>query len=422
MTPPDPPNAPFPGVFICSLYNWPLLLPPFYFAVLEYGYLSGKMSAVIPNSSTSSLLRQEYEQAAQLFGAQPPLTQRFIEAQAQHLAEAIVQRTPQVHFALPSQIALVATGRTLSTVPVDYRDQAVGGSKILDRLARVDVHKLLRQRLAELEHDPQPEVSISATLLRYTTVIYMVHLMLPAGRSVKYEAVDGEEIPTLPQAAGPSSALTATTDAIVEDDGKGNGRGELLVPYSEAARKFYLPQWVALDEQNRLLVNTLSEAEAHLASMQQYMEILHLARALAPYIVADTQYQQKRYGMLGQLINQGRALARYEMNGLIAEIRTRAAHHDLNRGLSLSVPYFDDQALTLEQIEFVVIPTGRVMFVPAFVVKAAREEQAKVSDDTHLNASTRHHALQQLKRLEYAFDDGAGRQYQMWEQQIGERI
>jgi hypothetical protein len=398
-------------------------LPPFYFAVLEYGHLSGKMSAVIPNSSTSSLLRQEYEQAAQLFSMQPPLTQRFIEAQAQHMAEAIVQRTPQVHFALPTQIAVSVDPVRLSTVPVDYREQTAGGSKILDRLARADVHKLLRQRLAELEHDPQPEVSLSATLLRYATVIYLVHLMLPAGRSVKYEAVDGEEIPTLPQAAGPSSALTAATDAVAEDGvkGNGNGRGELLVPYSEAARKFYLPQWVALDEQDRLLVNTLSEAEAHLASMQHFMEILHLARAFASYIVADPQYQQKRYGMLGQLINQGRALARYEMNGLIEEIRTRAAHHDLNRGLSLSVPYFDDQALTLEQIDFVVIPTGRVMFVPAFVVKAAREEQAKVSDDTHLNASTRHHALQQLKRLEWAFDDGAGWQYQQWEQQIGER-
>lgn len=385
------------------------------------------MSAVTQDFiSTNSLLRQEYEQAAQLFSAQPPLTQRFIEAQAQRMAEAIVQHLPQVHFALPSQIAVAAEVRQLSTVPLNYREQVVGGSKILDRLARVDVHKLLRQRLAELEHDPQSEVSISATLLRYATVIYMVHVMLPAGRSVKYESVDGEEIPTLPQAAGPSSALTAATDAVaeanVEESTKGNGRGELLVPYSEAARKFYLPQWVAVDEQDHLLVSTLGEAEAHLASMQQYMEILHLGRAFASYIVVDTQYQHKRYGMLGQLINQGRALARYEMSGLIEEIRTRAARHDLNRGLSLSVPYFDDQSLTLKQVEFEVIPAGRIMFVPAFVVKSAREEQAKVCDDTRLSASTRQHALQQLKRLEYAFDDGAGRKYQMWEQQIGERV
>jgi hypothetical protein len=372
--------------------------------------------------SSSSLLRQEYELAAQLFSAQPALTQRLIEAQARQLGEAIVQRTPQAHFTLPAQVATLADHQLPLTVPIGYREQTLGGPKILDRLARVDVHKLLRQRLAELENDPQREVSISATLLRYTTVIYMVHVMLPAGRSVKYEADDGEEIPTLPQAAGPGSALTAATDAIAEESAAHNGRGEFLVPYSEAARKFYLPQWVALDEQDHLLVNTLSEAEAHLASMQQYVEVLHLARAFASYIVVDAQFQQKRYGMLGQLINQGRALARYEMGGLIEEIRVRAARHDLNRGLSLSVPYFDDQSLMLRQVEFEVIPSGRVMFVPAFVVKSAREEQAKVCDDTRLNASTRQHVLQQLKRLEYAFDDGSGRQYQRWEQRIGERV
>ena len=381
------------------------------------------MSAVAQNSvSSNSLLRQEYVQAAQLFDAQPALTQRYIEAQARQMAEAIVQHTSQVHFALPAQVLSLDDERHSLTVPAGYRAQAIGGSKILDRLARVDVHKLLRQRLAELEHDPQSEVSISAALLRYAAVIYMVHVMLPAGRSVKYEVVAGEEIPTVPQAVGPSSALTATADAIAEENAARDGRGELLVPYSEAARKFYLPQWVALDEQDRLLVNTLSEAEAHLASMQQYLEILHLARAFASYIVVDTQFQQKRYGMLGQMINQGRALARYEMSGIIEEIRTRAARHDLNRGLSLSVPYFDDQSLAMEQVGFDVIPSGRIMFVPAFVVKSVREEQAKVCDDTHLNASTRQHVLQQLKRLEYAFDDGAGRKYQVWEQQLGERV
>ena len=76
----------------------------------------------------------------------------------------------------------------------------------------------------------------------------------------------------------------------------------------------------------------------------------------------------------------------------------------------------------MRQVEFEVTPAGRVMFVPAFVVKSAREEQAKVSDDTRLNASTRRHVLQQLKRLERAFDDGAGRQYQVWEQQGSERF
>jgi len=43
------------------------------------------------------------------------------------------------------------------------------------------------------------------------------------------------------------------------------------------------------------------------------------------------------------------------------------------------------------------------MFVPAFVVRASRGEQAKVAQDTRLNASTRKHLLVQLKAVETAF-------------------
>ena len=51
--------------------------------------------------------------------------------------------------------------------------------------------------------------------------------------------------------------------------------------------------------------------------MQRFLCVLHAAVSLAPYIVADEEYQRKRYGMLGQLVNQGRALARYETREII---------------------------------------------------------------------------------------------------------
>ncbi len=95
----------------------------------------------------------------------------------------------------------------------------------------------------------------------------------------------------------------------------------MQVPYVPAARHFYLPQWVAFDEQDRLLVGSLKEAEAYLASMERFVDVLHIAVSLAPYIVADPVYQEKRYGMLGQLINQGRALARYQMREIIHTIQ-----------------------------------------------------------------------------------------------------
>lgn len=371
-------------------------------------------------ASSTSLLRQEYDQVAELLRLQPPLTQRFVEAQARHLADAIVQRTPQLRFSLPDQVIGPGSDARPVAVAAGYREQIVGGTGFLDRFSRFDVRKAIAQRLQELELTSTREVSISARLVRHATVIYMVHGMLPAGRSVKYVAEEGEEIPTQPvgEVTGVGSAITATTDAIAEEGASDEGRGELLVPYAEAARRFYLPQWVAFDQSDQLLVNSVQDAEAHVGSMQRFMEVLHLARGFAPYIVADEQYQQKRYGMLGQLINQGRGLARYETREIIATIKDRAAHNDLNRGLSLSVPYFDDQELTMALEGFEVIPQGRIMFVPAFVVRAAREQQAKVADDTRLSPSTRKHLIQELKMLEAAFDDGAGQQYRAWERDV----
>ena len=142
----------------------------------------------------------------------------------------------------------------------------------------------------------------------------MVHNMLPSGKSITYVAADDEDIPSIPvgDEAEIESAITATTDAIAEEGNGEVGRGSLQVPYVPAARRFYLPQWVAFDSQDKLIVNSISEAEAHIASMQRFLTILFAARSLAPYMVADREFEKKRYGMLGQLVNQGRALARFK--------------------------------------------------------------------------------------------------------------
>ena len=130
---------------------------------------------------------------------------------------------------------------------------------------------------------------------------------------------------------------------------------------------------------------------------------MHASSSIAPYIIADEEYQKKRYGMLGQLINQGRALARFKTQDIITTIKERAKANNLNRGLRLSLPYFDDQELQIKITSFEVIPAGRIMFVPAFVVRAAREEAAKRIQDTRFNPSTRKHLINELKFLESAF-------------------
>ncbi len=350
-----------------------------------------------------SQLRQDYETNQALLSAQPKLVQRFLQLQAQQVADALIQHLPQVRFTLPDQVVdPTQAGQTL-TVPPDQRGQTVGGA--IARLRRTDLRLAFRQRLAELEQSTQPAVVLAGFLIRHATAIHMVYNLLPAGRTVSYIAEEDEEIPTIPvkDQLDPESAITADTDAIAEEGQADVGRGELQVPYVPAARRFYLPQWVAFDEQDKLLVGSLKEAQADLASMENYVDILHVAVGLAPYLVADPIYQDKRYGMLGQMINQGRALARYQTGEIIRIIKERAAANDLNRGLRLSLPFFDDQDLKMKIHPVEVIPAGRIMFVPAFVVRAAREEHAKVAQDTRLNSSTRKHLLDELYTLETVF-------------------
>ena len=363
-----------------------------------------------PSESVARQLRKEYKAQHALLEAQPPLAQRFLEAQGRQLGETLAQqqRVSQLRFALPERVVIEAHGRPVP-VPAEAREQLTGGR--MDRLIGTDVRDSLRHHLTELDQSPSRAVAVSAGLIRYVTATHLVHNMLPAGRSVTYVPAEGEEVASIPlaDALEPASAITATTDAIVEEGKYEEGRGELQVPYAPAARKFYLPRWVAFDDQGNLLVNTVAEAEAHVASMQRFLRLLHLAVGLAPYMVADEDYQRKRYGMLGQLINQGRALARYQTGEIISTIKRRAAAQDLNRGLSLSLPYFDDQTLDMKLHHFEVIPAGRIMFVPAFVVRAAREEQSQVAQDTRLNHSTRVHLLAGLKALEQAFENWSPR-------------
>ncbi len=347
-------------------------------------------------------LRKEYDIISELFDLQPGIVQRFLEAQARQVADAFIERAHTVRFSLPDRVIIAENSEPIP-VPAEKREQRVGTFR--DRLANHDVHETLRQRLVELDQSTDKAIALSAELIRFAAANHMVKNMLPSGRSVIYVEAEDDDIPNIPvsDAMEPESAITAATDAIAEESGSEVGRGSLQVPYVTAARRFYLPQWVAFDDKDNLIVSSVGEAEAHIASMQRFLTVLFAARSLAPYMVADEEFEKKRYGMLGQLVNQGRALARYRAREIIQTIQARAKAQSLNRGLSLSLPYFDDQDLVIEMHNFVIIPAGRIMFVPAFVVRASLDEQAKVTQDTRFNFSTRKHLLEILIMLETAF-------------------
>ncbi|MEI6290379.1 MAG: hypothetical protein WCP19_08105 [Chloroflexota bacterium] len=350
-------------------------------------------------------LTQEYDQQKALFEEQPAIIKHFLDAQARIIANGLVSKTSQIQFSLPDRVFMQVkqVGQQAEvTIPAAQREQRLGSP--LDSLLQHDVREKILYRLQQLEQSPDQAIAVSANLLRYSAASYMVSSMLPSGRSVTYRPDDDEAIPSIPVSDdAPESAITQADDAIAEQGDIDNARGELQSPFIPAARIFFLPQWVSFDADGKLITGTEKEADANIQSMQKYVQILHRASSLASYMVACDEYQRKRYGILGQLINQGRALAAYKTTTIIRTINRRVEKGSLNRGLSISMPYFDDQNLELVETRFEVIPAGRILFVPAFIVRASRGEQANVSQDTRLNSSTRKHLLAQLKALENAF-------------------
>jgi len=114
--------------------------------------------------------------------------------------------------------------------------------------------------------------------------------------------------------------------------------------------------------------------------------------------------QEARSGLLEQdRIRVGQALAQIELEEIIGKTKRWAKAGKLNRGLSLTIPFFDDQVMEIRWLDLEVIPPGRIPFIPAFVVLAARREAEKASCNKSLTPTTREHVLAMLRMLELAF-------------------
>src|SRR3972149_3761012 len=66
----------------------------------------------------------------------------------------------------------------------------------------------------------------------------------------------------------------------------------------------------------------------------------------------------------GGVADWARLQARQELAVVVRKIWRRANARSLDRGLTLSLPYFDDDAMEIRQREVEVIPRGRFMFLP----------------------------------------------------------
>lgn len=351
-------------------------------------------------------LREAYEAHRNRFAAQSAETREAVEVEARRLGDLLSKTEPvwRVSFELPEHVA-VGPDKEVKPVPAERRIQHVG--TWMDRLRGRAVRATLRHHLLELEQSSVRTVATSAKLIRHATAWWMVHRLTPlpallANASGPSEAgpldlgSNGTDGPGDSGGVKPSPALNE--DAVWEAQAPVS-----LTPETIKNGSFSVPAWVAFDSQDNLLVDSPAQAESYLALLQDSLAALRAAISLAPYMVADEVYQSKRSGLLVELGDQGRALARYQTREIVSVLKRRTTGGQLNRGLKVSLPYYDDQALGLMLRTFEVIPAGRIMYVGALGVRAVQDEQAKVAQDTRLSSATRDHLLEELEMLLRAF-------------------
>jgi hypothetical protein len=322
---------------------------------------------------------QEERQAAQsLLQQQTAENRDWICLQAAHLAEALLERRSAVCFRLPERVACMeenGEGTKLLEVPKEFQEQSIGGR--LRKIPGGDLRAEIRQRLFHLEQSPYRAVAEGAKVVRYAVVRFLIRDWIPLHGMKGGISADGKpESDT----AMDSSSSTAYSNLSFDPS--------------------------ALENMEKV-EESVRDTKERLAILQQDIGALNLAISLAPYMFTDDAYQGIRCNAILQLVAQGQALSSLQTGVIIGKIKRGADAGELNRGLSLSLPYFDDQTLEMRLYEFEVIPKGRVLFVPAFVVLAARREQNRVAQEFHGSDSTRMHLLAELKALEQAFGGGS---------------
>lgn len=153
---------------------------------------------------------------------------------------------------------------------------------------------------------------------------------------------------------------------------------------------------------------TESEGRLHLRQMtplcleKASMEIEDVITSR--HVQLQVTEQEDRSGILAEdRIRVGQALAQIELEEIIGKTKRWAGAGKLNRGLRLTLPFFDDRLMEIRWIDLEVIPRGRIPFLPAFVVLAARREAERTSREEDLTPTTREHLLGLLRMLEVAF-------------------
>ena len=290
-----------------------------------------------------SLIRAEYQKT--LFLAQPQSIQTFFWEQSWLIVQVLKAGKKHLRFAFPEFVMLpeLNCGYNFkkTSLPPRYRRQQVGS------LLRVnDQHNLtqnLLDRLNELQRSNLQAISICTGILRYLLAANLF-----------------EDLPRLSE--------------IAETD--------LIIP------KGFHPA---------------NDTQLRFQQIESVIKKLMLIFTINPVLLEEENFLSYYNAVLAQWFQVGQAYAEHETLEIIRVIRQRAQGNSLNRGLSIELPYFDDQALELRTFYLEVIPPSRIVFEPAFVVDAVVRAKEQVEQDSTLSQWTRVHLLAELDLIQKSF-------------------
>jgi hypothetical protein len=148
----------------------------------------------------------------------------------------------------------------------------------------------------------------------------------------------------------------------------------------------------------------LNDDDALIGQLSRRLDWLRTAEWLYPAWTTHDLYNSASALLTAHLTDQGRALANYYTQQIINDVRQAWRAGKITRGLTLFIPYLDERLYRMKTHKVVVIPTGRILFRPEFVIGACRLAERKIRKDLNLSQSTRWQLLSQLDSITQAFE------------------
>ncbi|MCS7247896.1 MAG: hypothetical protein NZ840_06595 [Anaerolineales bacterium] len=305
----------------------------------------------------------EGEQKGMLWRNQTKTVRQQFVAQAEQILRAIQENRPVLEFSLPEKVILIdpfTHAYREEPVPVRHRRQTI--RRRFFRRGRSILSDVL-QRLSDLQSSSYLSLSLSANILRY----WIARLWLN-------QIPEGEPFPQSPSPQSPSATTV------------------------EPRRGF--PEWLLFDTKGDPLFSTPEEVEQRIRAIKSALQSLLSVMAIDPSIVEEEAFRSRYTALVTQWTEQGRLYSEHLTKGIISTIHQRKSQHTLNRGLSIHLPYFDDQLLEIEYLDLEVVPPGRIPFEEVFLFEAVQKAKQQVSKDGKLSPTTRQHLLAELELLE----------------------